>query len=176
MWKKNFLIILPGMLVGFLAVNLLYMMKHKKNRQEMLEGTILLYNKLDYMERNLRYGMHFDESRFPCIKDKKIVVSLSGKTCSSCIEKLLHLIDEKYNRKDDTLFLANYRSQQDFIVSFNDAWQLDYDYLFHPSAFFEPGVDNILVFKLEEGKVKYILEYKPEEEHFFEEYFVKYDF
>lgn len=167
---KNALILLSISLVFVTSLNIFYLNQHKKNRQLIIKQTILLSDRVRYLERSLNYRTLLNDNIFPKIKNKNIVIYASGEVCPSCVEKLLFLINDKYGMKDNSLFLTGYNSKIEFIKSFNDANKLDYDYLLDTSKFLEP-VDNILVFKIEEERIKIILEYKPEEEFIFEEYF-----
>lgn len=171
MIKRPVLVLLGTGLVLVTCLNLLYYLdKNKKSRQLLENQYTYLSTQNKYLERCLKYRLNVNGRKIPVLPDKDIVVYFSGKVCPSCVEKLLHLINDLGKANDRTLVLVNDSSKLDFIIGFNDGFHLNYHYLFDKTEFIEPK-NEILIFKMEEGEVKCVLEFRPEEEKIFEEYF-----
>lgn len=68
------------------------------------------------------------------------------------------------------MLLVNSFSKLDFIVSFNDKYLTEFEFLLDTTRFME-AQNEILVFKLKNNEVINFLEFRPEEKDIFEKYF-----
>lgn len=169
--KLRFVVfLLVILLLSISGLNFYHLMQVKKNRQLFVEQSSYLSDEVKYLERCLKYRLHIDQNNIPQIPDKDILVYFSGRVCPSCAEKLLHYIWNNSKIRERVLVLVNDNSKLDFIVGFNDAFQLNYDYLFDSTKILDP-VNEILVLRTAEGDIKCVLEYRPEENITFEKYF-----
>lgn len=151
------------------SLNIYHINQIEKNRQKLVDESLNLINYNKYLERCMRCRLSVDENKIPFVRNKDIIVYFSGQVCPSCVEKLLHFINND-KLKYRVLVLVDDPSKLNMILKFNDAFQLNYDYLFDTTKVLNP-VNNILIFKLQEKEVKCVLEYSPEEEIIFKKYF-----
>jgi hypothetical protein len=152
------------------SLNIYHINQIKKNRQKLVDESLILINHNKYLERCMRYRLNIDENKIPFVLNKDIIVYFSGKVCQSCVEKLLHFVSNKSKIKDRVLVLVDDPSKLNMILTYNDAYQLNFDYLFDSTKVLNP-VNNILIFKMKKKEVKCVLEYSPEEKIIFEKYF-----
>ena len=68
------------------------------------------------------------------------------------------------------MLLANSFSKLDFIISFNDKYLTEFEFLLDTTRFIE-AQNEILVIKFKNSELMNILEFRPEEKDIFKKYF-----
>lgn len=99
----------------------------------------------------------------------KKVRLIGVQTSPSCVEQLLHFLKTSGEEKN-TLLLANSFSKLDFIISFNDKYLTEFEFLLDTTRFIE-AQNEILVLKFKNNELINILEFRPEEKDIFKKYF-----
>lgn len=169
---KNTKVVTLLLLVIFIisiSFNIFYSNKLKtlentyNNKQEALLGEV------NYHKKNFTTLLSIDSLSLNVLSNKNIIIYYSASTCSICVEKSLHLINENYddNLKRRLLILTNHTDNKVLIERFNDMFQLDYEIALDSKI---QNFSDVLILKLQENDIQSVLTYNPSSEY----YFIKY--
>jgi hypothetical protein len=85
------------------------------------------------------------------------------------------MLNIEYELEDNIIILVDDNTKEDFILSLNDGFHMNYECFRLIENSFLP-LNDVLLIKMNNGKVINILEYRPEEKYFFKEYFNHFKF
>jgi hypothetical protein len=178
MKSKNLVIYLVAVLLAVATLLNFFHLNEFRNGKKMLETRVQhLLTENEWLKGQVRYlenngGFLYINKLLEFHPKKEIYVFLSGKVCSICVEKLLHLLDKEYNLTSKTLILVESLEYKEFIESFNDAFLLNFEYSLENTDKIDP-LNKVIVFTAEKGNVKSFLEYSPDLESEFKFFFRK---
>lgn len=170
---KNKLLLL--FLVSLALISIFFSIKKMKEFEQkktsIIEQSRSFVEKNSYLERCLNYSSLIIKDSIPTLKDEKIVLYFSGEACFSCIESLMKLLKNEYNLENKVYVLTDDRNKEESIASFNDGYNSNYRHGYKSDNLLgKYELNDILVIKYTDNQIK-VLEYRPEEEHIFKEYF-----
>lgn len=125
-----------------------------------------------YLERCLNYSVLLDRSSFQPF-DKDIILYYSGEACASCIEDFLLYYKKNNGIQNRLLVITDSEDKLVVPMRFNDAFNANFEYIYDSVKMFKVPINEVIVFKVKDGEIKSLLEYRPEEETLFSEYFQK---
>ena len=145
--------------------------KFEQAKKSIVDQSMIYAKKNKYLERCLNYNSLLFKDSIPIIRGKKIAIYFSGGACFSCLESLMKLLKEEYNLQDQSYVIVDDLKKQESVISFNDAYNANYNYeCISNNLLGNYQLNDILVINFAENQIK-VLEYKPEEEYIFKEYF-----
>lgn len=175
MKKTIFFIILLIMALTSIFLSIKNSEKFELVKKELTQNNNVLIQKNQYLKRCLDYNSIINKNDTQKY-DKKIIIYYSGNACFACCESLMKLIKNKYNLVNETSILVDSPQKKDAIVSFNDSYNTNYKCkITSENILGSYELNDILVIYNTNNQTQ-ILEYKPEEEYIFNEYFKKLKF
>ncbi|WP_157716060.1 hypothetical protein [Roseivirga echinicomitans] len=132
--------------------------------------------KNSFLKSSFDYSLAVDKailSKLP--EEKDIIVYFSGGSCTSCVENLLIELKDIEGIQNRTLIISDSQDKDQFVIRFNDAFITNYSHRVDTTSYFEEDIYDVLVLKIRNKKITSLLVYRPEEKHFFKEYFFPLD-
>lgn len=140
-------------------------------RKLYVEKSMHASKKNEYLIRCIMYNSLINKQKNYIIENSNVFVLLFvGESCGICVESLLNTLRTKFGLRDRIRIVIDDEKKKNYIINFNDAFRLNYEYNILPKNLFEP-INEILLVKIINGEVINVLEYRPHEQYLFEEYF-----
>ena len=162
-------------IVGFflclaLLFSIINVYKYKKDNLILTKKGSYLIEKNEYLKRCLTYQSHIDNRKLTKKTSKEVIfyIYYTGESCSICAESLMKILKTKVDDYSDKIkVLIDDPNKRDLVINYNDAYLSSFTYNVETVK----PLDEVLLIKVKDMQVDYILEYKPEQQQFFEEYF-----
>ena len=149
-------------------------LESKNNIQAIVDQSVGYHIKNKYLERCLNYHKILADFNFDKFTSKKLLVYFTGESCGVCVESLLKLLSEEDNLKDKVFVYVDDIQKEEFILNLNDRNEFKFEYYFDKEKLLPP-LNEVLLLRLKNGRVRNILEFRPAESNIFYEYFKKQD-
>jgi uncharacterized protein YuzB (UPF0349 family) len=145
--------------------------------RSLVAQSLIYKEKNAYLERHIKNKLIYSNNKISQKNNNDYLVYFTGKSCSSCAESLLLLLNDQYKLLVDNInIFIDSNDKKEFILNLNDGYNLNYEYTLNKMNSL-PNCNDILFFKLDnDGKVINVIEYRPEQKKLFKEYFKKFNF
>ena len=163
-----FLIVLSFVVVISLILKLL---DYKGTINKLISEKYILIKENIYLRNSLKNNLNIKISEENDLKNSKIIIYISGKVCSICLEKLVLYLDSMINEDlYKPIILIDDSTNIESIIGLYDAYQFDYDYKI-VNPYFEEVKNSIFVLVIGNGGEYSTIEFREEEMLMFEKIF-----
>lgn len=130
-----------------------------------------LFNEIAFLERSLDYAMLRNDERTKISPLVNIVMYYSSQSCNTCVQDFLLNYKDTPNLQDKLLIIVDEKIKEEVIINFNDSFGTNFNYLLDTTQYFRKSIDDVLLLKVEDQNIAYVLEYRPENHEIFDQYF-----
>lgn len=164
---SSFVSLSIALIISLLIIALL---RYRKNNISLVNSAQVCNQKNNYLLRCIEYRDLINEDYILNTVYSEYIVYFTGESCLTCAESLLLLLTQQYGLGENILVLVDNPKKEEMVINFNDGFREDVQ-LFTAAEHILMPINHVLLMKVDNGKISYIFEYKPEEKNVFKEYF-----
>ena len=121
---------------------------------------------IDRLQRNLKLNKAISKRKILNSEEKTFAIYFSDYSCSSCVESLLLVLSETGVWRDEFIVIVDDIDKFSYVEKIKEMYDKSFEIHYELS---DPIKDltEVLFLELESGKIKFCLEYKPDEREAF---------
>ncbi len=172
MKMKIILAVGTTLFISSTLLNLYYSNKFSKGQEVARLEYRDLVIETAYLQRCLEYKVNISNRKLSPNPENDLLVYYSGNSCYSCLERLLQLLYEEFKVFERVQIIVDDSSKLHSVEGYTDVFSQPYNYSLDSLSLLD-DLNDVLVLKLENTRIKSVLEFRPEEEKIFKKYFAE---